>query len=110
MSLNVPLEAIPNQSLSVLLGGTLYDLTLKTAGDTTVASITRGGVLILSGVRCVFGFPLIPYSYIEDGQGNLIFTSANSAAQNLPFYTEFNASQFLTYFTNAELQSIRNGN
>jgi len=105
MSFDIPLQAVPNQSLSVVVDGISYGLLLKTATNLTVVTIIRDNVTILSSTRAVFGTPIIPYGYLEDG--NFIFTCTTE--DTLPFYTDFGVTQFLSFYTADELEAIRSG-
>lgn len=104
MSLIIPLQPIPNQSLSVVLDGSSYDIRLNALTDTMAVTIARDNVTLLSGLRVVSQVPLIPYLYLE--QGNFIFTVDDS---DIPFYTDFGVTQTLLYFSSEELRVIRGG-
>lgn len=100
----IPLSSIPNQTFSILLDQSFYNITLKEANGIMVSTIVRDNILIQSGARIVSGFPLIPYKYQE--QGNFTFSTLN---QEYPYYTKFNTTQVLYFATAAELQVIRAG-
>lgn len=98
----IPLIAVPNQTFSIQLDGTLFNLTLKSVVNFTAVTIFQNNVLILSGMRAVAGTPVIPYQYLE--AGNFIFVTAN---EEYPVYTEFGSTQYLFYLTQAELEALR---
>lgn len=100
----IALAAIPNQSFSVNLDNRQYDFTIKQYGTEVSVTLLRDNVLILSGLRIVGGFPIIPYEYLESG--NFVLTIEN---EDLPDYTKFNVSQFLVYASEAELGALRAG-
>ncbi|MHC5541896.1 phage baseplate plug family protein [Singulisphaera rosea] len=100
--MQVPIQAIPNQSFSVILDTNTWNFLLKTVEDTTVVGLTLNGTDILDGARAVSGSLIIPSRYEESG--NFFFTTANF---QLPFYTSFNVSQSLIYISAAELSAIR---
>ena len=104
MADEVPIEAIPNQSFSIVLDESRYQITLKAAGTTMAATIERDGEEIISGMRCVVGQPLIPYQYLEGGNGNFFFLTDNN---ELPYYTEFNVTQTLLYFDADDMEALR---
>lgn len=108
MSQIIPLEAIPNQQVSVVLDGHRFEVTLKEAGGMMVATIVRDGATIISSVRAVAGGPLLPYRYLEGDAGNFIFTTA-SMDGTFPYWTDFNSGTQLVYTSAAELAEIRNG-
>lgn len=102
MPVGVPIESIPAQSLSIVLDGNLYQLTLRQVQGCMAVSITRNGVDILDNARAASASPIIPAKYQE--AGNFMFLTANN---QLPNYTLFNTSQSLLYFTAAELAAFR---
>ena len=105
MSFTVALEAVPNQTLTVVLDGAIYDISIQAMDDEMMAvSIARDGTQLVTNLRAVADFPLLPYSHME--QGNFIFLTDN---QEFPFYEKFNVSQSLVFFTAAELVTIRGG-
>ncbi len=99
----VPIQNIPNQEFTVTLNGVSFDITLKTVADFTAATVTINGVDTIDGSRTPAGAPLLPYKYEENG--NFIFT--NSGGYQLPYYTFFNVTQFLVYYSASELATIR---
>ncbi len=102
MSFEISLQAIPNQTFSLTLDDHIYDITLKEANGIMAAFISRDNVRIVSGMRVVCGYPLIPYEYLESG--NFIFLTADN---DLPYYTQFGITQSLIYFSREELEVIR---
>lgn len=103
MPMNVPIQAIPNQTLTITINGVNYEISLRTILDFTAVSIVINGVETVDGLRIPAGSPLLPYQYEENG--NFIF--ANSGGFQLPFYTYFNLTQTLLYYSPAELASFR---
>lgn len=104
MSKEIILQAIPNQSFSVNVSNIEYSFIIKEANGIMAATISRNGTTILSGNRLVAGTPMIPYKYLEDG--NFFITTQNG---ELPYYTEFNITQFMFYLSPAEIEAIKNG-
>lgn len=100
--MRLPLQAVPNQSFSLILDGNNWDFLLKTAEDTTVVSLTLNGTDLIDSARAVAGSFVIPSRYEE--AGNFFFTTANF---ELPFYTSFNVNQSLIYLSAAELLAFR---
>lgn len=98
----IPLQAIPNQQFSVVLGDNQWDIVLKTADNITVADVTLNNVVIMTGFRCVAGMRIIPSLYQE--AGNFFFSTQRG---QLPDYTQFGLTQFLLYYTAAELAALR---
>jgi hypothetical protein len=105
--LQIPLQAIPNQELTVVLDGVLYDLTIKETNGCMVMDVTRGGVVIIvQGARCVAGAAVLPYVSLEGQFGNFAFVTSNG---DLPYYDQFGTTQTLVFATEAEIGAIRNG-
>lgn len=100
--MQVPIQAIPNQSFSIILDGNTWNFLLKTVEDTTAVSLTLNGIDIIDSSRAASGALIIPSRYEE--AGNFFFTTAN---YQLPFYTSFNISQSLIYVSATELAEFR---
>ena len=102
MPQQIPIQAIPNQEFTVSLNNNSWDITLKTTAGQISASLSLNNTVILSNARCVSGMRIIPSQYEENG--NFIFSTQNF---QLPNYEQFNLTQFLLYFSAAELAAIR---
>ena len=110
----VKLQAIPNQSFSIRLDDSIYDIRIHALNIVTVdglaippimvMDINRDNETILQGQRLVPGYPVIPYRYKEDG--NFVFITDDD---NYPDYNEFGLTQFLIFATSAELAELRSG-
>ena len=98
----IEIQPIPNQSFSVRLENSLYNIVIKEARGIMGMTISRDNVKILDNVRLTAGFPVLPYLYEE--VGNFIITNMND---DLIYYDKFGVSQFLYYVTSAELLTIR---
>lgn len=97
---NIPLAAIPNQSLSIRIGNQRLVLRIKEANGVMVADLDRNEVRVISGVRVLAGEPIIPYKYLEDG--NFLLLTINGG---LPEWRQFNATQNLVFITAEEIAS-----
>ena len=95
------LANLPNQIVRVNSLDNRWELTFKSTTNLLTVTLGLNNVTLLSGYRVVPGIPLIPYRYLETG--NFIFLTENN---DYPFYTAFNQTQQLFYFTQAELNSI----
>ncbi len=102
MSSIVPLQAIPNQTVSITLGDSSYAVSLRETNGVMSVDLARDNVVLLRGIRAVYGSPLIPYKYLE--AGNFIFLTLDG---NLPDYTLFGTTQFLLFYSASELGAIR---
>jgi hypothetical protein len=98
----VPLQQLPNQSLSILLDGNQWGILLKTVGDVTVVSLTLNGSDILDSAHAAAGAFLVQSEYEE--AGNFFFVTQNF---QLPLYTQFNVTQSLIYISATELAALR---
>jgi len=102
MSINVPLEAVANQELTITLEGSRYNLSIKQSINCMAIDIVRDGVVIITGIRPVAGAPVIPYKYLE--RGNFLFLTEND---DIPWWEKFNITQSLLYLTIAEMEQAR---
>ena len=59
MPIEVPLQAIPNQSFSISLDNNTFGITLIYADSIMAVSMTINGVDTIDNIRCVAGSPLI---------------------------------------------------
>jgi hypothetical protein len=100
--LEIPLIAVPNQSLSIRLDNNFYTLNIKQARNTMAVDVLRNNDIVVQSQRALPSYRLIPYEYLENG--NFIFVTEN---WEYPFYTQFAITQFLYFVTQAELESIR---
>lgn len=90
----VPLEALPNQSLTIRLNDDRYEIKLITISEGMMAiSIIRNDVLLIQNQRIVPGVLLLP-AYRAMGAGNFIFFTPDDS---YPYYEEFNNGHVL-YF------------
>lgn len=107
----VPLAAVPNQSLSINLDGNAYDINVQaTNGDSAFGTlvmafdIIRNGTPIVTGARAVPGSFLIPAAYLEDGNFTL-----HTMDDDYPDWQQFGITQVLVFVPQAELEAIRAG-
>jgi len=102
----IALQAIPNQQLTVVLDGILYDITLRDVGGCMAADISRAGDVVVQGKRVVAGRPILPFVSLEGEYGNFAILTQGG---DLPYYDQFGATQTLIFATTAEIGAIRNG-
>lgn len=98
----IPIQTVPNQSLTVTLDGNLWGISIKTCNGITAVSLRLNGVDLIDDLIAAACAPIIPSPYQESG--NFVFLTANN---QLPNYTQFNVTQSLFYFSAAELATIR---
>jgi len=98
----VPIQAIPNQSLSIVLNEVRWDLQIRTTNGSVSFDIEKNGEVIIEGARAVAGMRIIPAQYQEDGNFAMITNNGE-----LPDYTKFGVSQSLVFVSAAELEVLR---
>ncbi len=132
----LPLNAVPNQSISVTLDSNVYDIDIiQIAGQNVVvnnvvqsvnnvvmaANISRNQTVIISGARIVPAVPLLNYVYQEAGNFIFLMDGMDSyvnpqnpkdiiAINNGSAYADFQQfglTQFLYYASTDELAAIR---
>lgn len=106
--IQIPLQNIPNQSLSIQLDENQIDINFHATQDNidgtsgvTAIDIVINNVVIVSGMRAVFGTPIIPYIYLQDG--NFAFITQGD---EYPDWRQFGITQFLVYASESELEDI----
>ena len=99
----IPLQAIPNQTLSIILDNDQYDIRIEATNNIMSFDIFRNNVAIVTGQRAVAGFPIIPYRYLE--KGNFVLLTMND---DYPDYTLFGVSQYLIFTSQSEIEAAIN--
>lgn len=100
--IDIPLLAVPNQSLSIRLDNQFYTIRIVYTEGVMSVSIKRGNINVISNQRAVAGFPIIPYTYLENG--NFAILTKNG---DYPNYNQFGTTQTFVFATQAELEAIR---
>lgn len=96
----VPLNQLPNQSVSFNVDGAYWQLKVYQAINSVCADISRNGESIAAGVRCYGGMPLMQYDYMHRPDfGNFVFDSDAD-------WTVFGTSCNLYYLNKTELQQL----
>lgn len=98
----IPIQALPNQSFSVILDNNQWDWTIELVNDAIAVTLFLNGNAVISGLNIVGGMRIIPSEYEEAGNFVLVTMS-----QQVPDYTQFGTSQQLVYLSAAELAAIR---
>lgn len=102
MPQTIPIQALPNQELTVVLDGNTWDVTIRATNGVMSITLVLNGVIDIENLRVVAGMRVIPSEYEE--AGNFVFITQNFA---LPEYPQFGVSQSLIHFSAAELAVIR---
>ena len=100
--IDIPLQAIANQELSIPLEDARYVITVKEASGGMVCTIQRNDVVLIQNVRLCADTPVLPYEYLQQGAGNFFMSTQN---QELPWWEQFGITQFMTYLTADEWAS-----
>lgn len=102
--INIPLQQVEKQAFSVLLDNVLHQLSIVECNGIMAVTIVRDGVTLIEGRRAVASVPLIPAGPRE--YGNFVFKTLND---EMPYWSEFGATQQLFYLTIEEMEALRNG-
>lgn len=100
--IDIALQAVANQTLTVQLDESRYELTLKECNGVMCATVVRDAVTLVSMARIVAKTPLLPYEYLQRGNFVLI-----TDGEDIPYYDAFGVSQFLVYVSPAEIEELR---
>ena len=107
MALQIPLDVVPNQELSISVDGDYYWLSLRTNQTGAMyISIMRNNDQLTVNTRIVNGQLLLGPISLWEGHGNFIFYCDNG--EDVPNYKELNTTFILVYLTNTEALSVRN--
>lgn len=106
--IQIPIQSIPNQSLSLQLDNNLYDINIQSTIDNPDGSsgicaidISINNVVIVTGVRAVAGYPIIASLYQQNG--NFQFVTMND---EYPDWRQFGVTQYFIYISQDELNII----
>jgi hypothetical protein len=100
--LNIPLQAIPNQSFSIQIDGNTYDLRIHDCGNVMTVTVSINNVIVVQGFRAVPGSFILPFRYLENG--NFLIETLND---EYPDWRRFGLDQFMIFASQAELNAIR---
>lgn len=98
--IDIALQPIANQELSIPLEGSRYIITIKEANGVMAASITRDDVLVVSNTRIVADGLILPYRAQWFGFGNFMLATQD---EEIPYFDQFGITQFLVYVTAEEM-------
>lgn len=105
--MQIPLQALPNQSLSIQLDNNNYDLVIRSTPNTSnimIADVSINNTLVVEGQRLVPNQFFIPYLYMQNGNFTIVTDN-----DDYPDWTLFQISQYLVYATQSEIEAILNG-
>lgn len=98
--IDIALQPVANQELSIPLEGSRYVITIKEANGTMAASIERDGEVVVSNTRIVADGLILQYRAQWFGFGNFMLATQDEAE---PYFDQFGITQFLVYLTADEL-------
>lgn len=98
--IDIALQPVANQELSIPLEGSRYVITIKEANGAMAATIIRDDVVLVSNTRIVADGLILPYRKQWFGSGNFMM---GTEAEELPYFDKFGITQFLVYVTEAEM-------
>lgn len=96
---NIPLEALPNQSLTVNVDDLRWYLRIKECNGVMACDVSLNDEPLLLGTRICPGTPIIPYEYLQ-GNGNFLLLVDN---EDLADWEKFGVSQSLVYVSPEEI-------
>ncbi|MDX6916501.1 hypothetical protein R9X49_15435 [Pectobacterium carotovorum] len=100
MANKLPLEELPNQSLTIRLDNSRYAITIKAlTAEMMAISIERDDVLLIQNQRAMPSTMLLP-GHMAGRFGNFMFVTTND---EYPYYTAFGAGHELYYIPASEL-------
>ena len=102
----IPLQPVPNQSLSFTQDENRWEVTIKQAVTSMIADVTINDVRVISGVRIPGDDFILPYTYMGVMQGNLMLTTQQEL---LPDWQLFGQTQQLFYWTPDEMKALADG-
>lgn len=101
----IPLTKTPQQNFTVTLNDTDFEISLRTADDIMLISISAGGVELIKNVKCFPEQPILQFPYLQKN-GDFWFKTVNGI---YPFWTDFDVTTFLFYLSPEELKSAQEG-
>lgn len=103
MPLIIPINAIPNQSLNVVLSNQNCTINLLSRNGNTFIDLFLNNVNILYA-RKLSLTPILPYEYLQSVFiGNLILLNNDGNLYQNPDYKLFGVTQSLLYYNIAEI-------
>jgi hypothetical protein len=98
----IPLLSLPNQSITLSLGGVNWEINIKLANTVMVIDVIRDDIVLVQGARLLADMPVLPYQY-QEAFGNFILLSEN---EELADWNRFELDQTFIYLSPAELASV----
>lgn len=107
MAIQIPLDNVPNQELSLSVDGDYYWINIRTSQTGSMyISVMRNNEQLTTNTRAINGVLVLGPISLWDGHGNFSFYCENGEDQ--PNYKELNTKLILVYLTNQEALTVRN--
>jgi len=100
-------STLPNQSVTFTEDSDFYEVVPKSVNNFMTVDISRNGVALVTGLRCVTSGPLPNFLlplYKEAGRGNFAYWNDS---ENYPLYSDFGVTTFLAYYSPSDLVTVR---
>lgn len=98
--IDIPLQAVANQELSIPLDNSRFVLRVKECNGGMCMTVIRDDEVIVQNARVTADNYVIPYEHLRVGMGNFFFATQG---EELAYYTAFGLTQFMVYATAAEI-------
>lgn len=98
----IPLQNVPNQVFSTMLGDANYRIAVRTIQGFTLISVWENGDLLFYNQLCAPNAFVNPYTYVSRG-GKLYFKCLD---EEYPNYKQFDKTQQLYFLTTDEVNAL----
>ena len=98
--IDIQLQALANQELSIPLDGSRYVLRVKEANGGMVITVIKDDVVLVQNARIVADAFVLQTEQQQAGGGNFFMATQ---LEEIPYYPEFGRTQFMVYATPAEI-------
>ena len=103
MAEQIPLQAIPNQTLNVVLDEVSWEIDLVYTGSMMLITLARGVNAVVTSMRCIPGAAMIPWQLLAAGGGNFFWETPNGEIVD---YVNFGGTHNLIYLSAAEIAGL----
>lgn len=97
----IPLQNTPQQNFTITLNDTDFEISLRTADDIMLISISAGGVEYIQNAKCFPNQPILQFPYLQKN-GDFWFKTINGGYPN---WQDFENTCFLFYLSPEDLAS-----
>lgn len=100
--IDIPLQPIANQELSIPLDNSRFVLRVKECNGGMCMTIVRDNEVIVQNARIVADNFVLQADYQRVGMGNFFFATQQ---EQLAYYDQFGLTQFMVYWTEEEVRT-----